>query len=347
MTANVVWIAAIIQRPGHPAPHLELGEPLRLVREALGEVGRSGPSSCRAGSRTPRATPARSRRRRRATPAARPSTFLRCVADPLRQPDEERQQREREDGEPPVEQEHGDDGREHRRHVREHRRRRRGDDVLDAADVVRDPALHLARARAREEREREPLQVPVDRGAQVVHDASGRPGSRAASGTTPSAPVTIGIAIIPATSSGQEADVLLRDRAVEHLAQQERRDHAERAPRTKISVQTTAEPAPVGAEEPDDPAQVGLADGGVGRPLGRPVGVCSEAMARHLPRVPAAGRPASPRSGVRRRGRGLRRDEELEPLAHTFHPGAGARQAYDAPDPRRTAAPCRPRGMSR
>ena len=50
---------------------------------------------------------------------------------------------------------------------------RRGvrDDVLDAADVVRDPRLHLARAGPREEREREPLEVPEDRRAQVVHDA--------------------------------------------------------------------------------------------------------------------------------------------------------------------------------
>ena len=72
-------------------------------------------------------------------------------------------------GEPPVEQEHRDDGRDHRRHVRQHRGRGRGDDVVDAADVVRDPALHLAGARAGEEREREPLQVAVDRRAQVVH----------------------------------------------------------------------------------------------------------------------------------------------------------------------------------
>ena len=43
--------------------------------------------------------------------------------------------------------------------------------VCDAADVVRDPRLHLARARAREERQREPLQVPVDGRAQVVHHA--------------------------------------------------------------------------------------------------------------------------------------------------------------------------------
>ena len=42
---------------------------------------------------------------------------------------------------------------------------------LHAADVVGDARLDLAGARAREEREREPLQVPVDLRAQVVHHA--------------------------------------------------------------------------------------------------------------------------------------------------------------------------------
>ena len=45
-----------------------------------------------------------------------------------------------------------------------------GDDVLHAADVVVDPRLHLARACSREEGEREPLQVAEDGGSQVVHD---------------------------------------------------------------------------------------------------------------------------------------------------------------------------------
>ena len=55
------------------------------------------------------------------------------------------------------------DGRgEHGRHVRRDRGRGRGDDGVDAADVVGDAALHLAGARAREERERQALQVAVD-----------------------------------------------------------------------------------------------------------------------------------------------------------------------------------------
>ncbi len=44
-------------------------------------------------------------------------------------------------------------------------------DVVDPADVVGDPRLHLARAGAREERQRHALQVRIDGGAQVVHHA--------------------------------------------------------------------------------------------------------------------------------------------------------------------------------
>ena len=92
-------------------------------------------------------------------------------ADAAGQQHEERDQREREQRELPVEQEHRDHRRHDRRHVRRDRGRGRGDDALDAADVVRDPRLHLAGARAREEREREPLQVAEHGGAQVVHHA--------------------------------------------------------------------------------------------------------------------------------------------------------------------------------
>ena len=67
--------------------------------------------------------------------------------------------------------EHADHRRDHRRDVRGDRRRRVRDDALHAADVVRDPRLHLAGAGAREEGEREALEVPEDGGAQVVHDA--------------------------------------------------------------------------------------------------------------------------------------------------------------------------------
>ena len=80
-------------------------------------------------------------------------------------------QREGDQREPPVEQRHRDRRRDHRRRVLGDRRRGARRDVVDAADVVGDPRLHLAGARAREERERQPLQVAVDGDAQVVHDA--------------------------------------------------------------------------------------------------------------------------------------------------------------------------------
>ena len=44
---------------------------------------------------------------------------------------------------------------------------------------------------------------------------------------TPMTPVATEIATIPPTSSGEQRGVALGDRLVEHLAQQERRDHAE------------------------------------------------------------------------------------------------------------------------
>ena len=63
------------------------------------------------------------------------------------------------------------DGGEHRGQVGDDRGRRGGDDVLHAADVVGDPRLDLAGAGAGEEGERQALEVAVDGGAQVVHDA--------------------------------------------------------------------------------------------------------------------------------------------------------------------------------
>ena len=190
--------------------------------------------------------------------------LLALVADALRQPDEDREERERERGEPPVEQDHRDDRREHRGHVREDGRRRRRDDVLDAADVVRDPALHLARAGPREEREREPLQVPVDGGAQVVHhrladlvreerlpdaDHAGHDRDRDH----------------PGDERDQQRHVdgrLVRrrvhlDRGVEHLAEQERRHDAEgRGDHDQPADEREA--GAVAAEERDDPPEVRL-----------------------------------------------------------------------------------------
>ncbi len=55
------------------------------------------------------------------------------------------------------------------RQVAGDRARRVGDDRLDAADVVRESALDLARARLGEEAQRHALEVGVERAAQVLH----------------------------------------------------------------------------------------------------------------------------------------------------------------------------------
>ncbi len=151
---------------------------------------------------------------------------LALVADAARQPDEERQQREAEDRQAPVEQQHRDDRREHGRRVGDDRRRGRRDDVLHAADVVGDPRLHLAGARAREEGERQALQVAVDGGAQVVHDALAdevrQPRLTDADHAGGDRDEDH-----PADEPAQQRRVAVGDRRVEHVAQQKRRDHAE------------------------------------------------------------------------------------------------------------------------
>src|SRR6185437_8664580 len=62
-------------------------------------------------------------------------------------------------------------GGQDRRYVRDDRRGGAGHDGLHAADVVRDPRLDLPGTGPGEERQRQPLQMPVDGGAQVVHDS--------------------------------------------------------------------------------------------------------------------------------------------------------------------------------
>ena len=92
--------------------------------------------------------------------------------------------------------------------------------------------------------------------------------------TTPSAPVTIAIAIIPPACERQRPRVVAADR-LEHALEQERRDDAERG-RDDDQQQDAAEPQPVRREEAADPAQVRAADRRVGGALGRRVGRVEE-----------------------------------------------------------------------
>ena len=84
------------------------------------------PSSSRAGSRTPRATPERGSTCRQGSPASlRDPPSL--VADTPGQEDEDRYEREREQGQLPAEEEHSDHRRDHGRDV----------EAIDAAVLVR------------------------------------------------------------------------------------------------------------------------------------------------------------------------------------------------------------------
>ena len=76
---------------------------------------------------------------------------------------------------------------------------------------------------------------------------------------TPMTPVTIGIATIPATSDAEQPHVLLGNRDVEHLPQEERRDDADRGGEDDEREDDT-EPRAVRTEEREDPAQVRLPD---------------------------------------------------------------------------------------
>ena len=108
------------------------------------------------------------------------------------------------------------------------RRRRVGDDRLDAADVVREAALDLAGLRLGEEAQRHPLEVGVERRAQVLHDAL--------------ADDVVEVALADADQARddrqrdhqpdeqvEQAPVALRDRVVDEELQQDRVDQAEEA----------------------------------------------------------------------------------------------------------------------
>ena len=94
MTAKLVWIDAITQRPA--IRWRTSSRPAAASRPRTGRRARSSaPSSCRAGSPRPRATPARGSRCRRASPASS-SRLAPFLADAPRQQHEDGDQRERE-----------------------------------------------------------------------------------------------------------------------------------------------------------------------------------------------------------------------------------------------------------
>ena len=216
MTANVIWIAAIIQRP---VIRLRTSRSARRRDSVENRSARSSERPIVLPSRIPETeSDSCTIDETSASDTCRSAvTFLRWSPTRFVSQTKSGSRIRAKTREAPVEQHHRDDRRDHGGHVREHRGRRRGDDRVDAADVVRDPALHVAGAGAREEREREPLQMPVDRRAQVVHDGLADPvreerlvdADRAGDDRDQDH---------PGHERGQQAHVVLGDRGVEDAA---------------------------------------------------------------------------------------------------------------------------------
>ena len=95
---------------GHPAAHLEVGEPPRLGREPLGEVAGAAHRLAEQDARD-RERLLHDRRDVCERDLALGRHLLALLADPLRQPDEQRQQDQGKEREAPVEQDHRDTSR--------------------------------------------------------------------------------------------------------------------------------------------------------------------------------------------------------------------------------------------
>ena len=173
--------------------------------------------------------------------------------DPARQPDRRGEHDERDQREPPGQRDHRDRRGDRGGQVGRDRGRRAGDDRLQAPDVVGDAGLDLAGAGLGEERDRLALQVGEDVGAQAVHhllpDAGARPGLHDAEGGGQR-----GDGDHAAREHGEQGQVAVRQRGVDHGAEQERRGHAEHG-RGDDDRGDARDRAPVGEEEAADAAQ--------------------------------------------------------------------------------------------
>ena len=116
--------------------------------------------------------------------------------------------------------------------VRDDARDRARDDRLDAAYVIREPRLDLARARGREEAERHALEVRVELVSEVLHD--------------------------PLADHGGQVGLGDRDSAADHREEADHEAHSERVEQAELRL------ASVGREErvveDDDEERVGDPD---------------------------------------------------------------------------------------
>ena len=129
-----------------------------------------------------------------------------------------------------------------------------GHHVVDAADVVGDARLQLAGPGAGEEPQRHPLQVRVHADPQVVHDPLADRGWPARCRRRRARPRRRRATSMPPASQLTSDGAALGQRAVDDLAQQERRGHVGQRLRGRDADQREHLPA-VRAEQPGDAAQ--------------------------------------------------------------------------------------------
>ncbi len=211
------------------------------------------------------------------------------VAHAARQPHEERQQAQREQRQLPTQREHRHDRGEDRGDGGHGRGGGARHHVVDPADVVGDPRLHLSRAGTREERQRHALQVGEDGGAQVVHHALADlvcdPRLRHADHAIDDRQRDH-----PADQPRQQRQIALLEALVDRFAQQERRGDAEdRAEEDQR--QQGPQTQPVGDEQPCNAPQ-----------RHRPVGVVLGAWWAETPILRSGGHCRRHRAPGRRAG---------------------------------------------
>src|SRR5512133_339275 len=246
---------------------------------------------------------------------------LEAAADPPGREQEQGQHGDRDQGDAPVQQEHGYQGRDQADEVGEDRPEGAGEGPLGADDVVVQPAGEGAGLGVGEEGERLALHVVEQGGAQPVDEPLAD-----ARGQEPLAEGEPGVG--QGHPHGGQADQVdqgeaaLGDGLVEQLPDQQGRDHRGQGRQAEQEQVGGDLPAEVASEPPDPPDQVArqLGAGGQGFPAGVPV------VAHHPAPPNPSGASRIPARRLARTGR--RRRASRAPAAI---PAAATRNARPVP----------------
>src|SRR5829696_5120786 len=179
---------------------------------------------------------------------------LEPAADPPGREQEQRQHGDRDQGDPPVQQEHGDQGRDQADHVGEDRPEGPGEGPLGADHVVVEPAGEGAGLGVGEEGQRLSLHVVEQSGAELVDQplADARRQEPLAEGE---AGVGQGDPHGGKADQVDQAEAVLGDGGVEQLAHEQCRDHRGQRRQGEQEQVGGDLPAEVAGEPPDAPDQ--------------------------------------------------------------------------------------------